>query len=355
MDTETHDTAFDPEAMLAELDADEPSPDESDVPSDAEPQADEPQAEPAQDDDDADAVPADAPTEPPDDAQGDTPPADPATPDTPAVEPEPFAFTADGKRVAVEGAVVEGDTIRVSKDAWLRHVQPHLADRTVFARERQAFEQQLKARSVREQQSEQLVQMLQDVAGKPEDELIEWALGLKQQMPMLLKDAEIAALKAQSEPLRAQVAEHEQQVTEQQVADWLTASVHAYLDTPQFNDLKGDTRFVDRATRMLRANVASILYEKPGADGQPTIDAHWDKFQAILADEAADRREFAAQSKRIAAFEAAAKANAKSPSKQVPPAVSTTGRPTGPAKQPPVPTTKDEMYAVLDQLATGDL
>lgn len=341
----------DAEAILAQIDAlpDEPSPDGADTPSvpDAQP--------PAPDD----AVPADAPTDVPHDAQGtDTPPppADPASPPTPEAVPEPFAFTADAKRVAIDGATITGDTITLTRDAWNRQVQPYLADRSQLARQRQAMEAQLQQKSVREAQFEQWATGLQAIAGKSEDERIEWAIELAATLPQkfrdMAKDAEIAVLKARTQPLQQLASEHQAQVTEQQVTDWLDASLHTYLDRPEFHDLKGDTRFVQRVQRQLRLGLGLILSEGKDASGQPALQADWDRFHGILSAEAADAREIAGQAKRLAQIEAAAKANAQRP-KAIPPAVTAKGKPTG-AVTTTTPQTKDDYEAMIERLAAGD-
>lgn len=333
----TPDVAAD--AILAALDADagEPSPTPASDPS----------------------VPPDVPTEQPDgaapaepsepaaDAQGDPPPAD--TPTPPTTEPEPFAFTADAKRVQVDGATVQGDTITLSRDAWQRHVQPYLADRGALARQRQSLEAKLQQKSVSEQQSAQLVEMLRGVAGQDEESVIAWALEWKDKLPMLLKDAEIAALKAQHAPLADAAHQQETALTEQQVGDWLDASLQTYLDTPAFQDVRRDQRFVARAKRQLALGLPLIL----GRDAQGRFTADWDRFQGILAAEAEDAREIGKQAAQLKTFEAAAKANAQ-PKKTIPPAVTSNGKPTGLTKQT-VPTTKAEFEAQLAELATGDL
>lgn len=342
----------DAEAILAQIDAlpDEPSPDGADTPSvpDAQP--------PAPDD----AVPADAPTDVPDDAQdaaSPPSPADPASPTTPEVVPEPFAFTVDAKRIAVEGATVTGDTITLTRDAFQRQIQPYLADRAGLARQRQALEAQLGQKSVREAQFAQWAEGLQAIAGKSEDERIEWAIELAATLPQkfkdMEKDAKIAVLEARSQPLQQLASDQQAQVTEQQVTDWLDASIHAYLDTPAFHDLKGNTRFVQRVQRQLKLGLGLILSEGRDANGQPALQADWQRFQSILDAEATDAREIAEQAKRVQQYEAAAKANAQTRAKPIPPAVSATGKPTGAVKVTS-PQTKDDYEAMIERLAAGE-
>lgn len=347
--TQAHDEAPDDvaESILAGLDAesDEPSPESETPPSDAPGDAQEP--------DDSDAAPADASTEPPAEAQGDEPPADSETPPEPEVSAEPFAFTVDAKRVAVDGATVSGDTITLSREAWQRQVQPHLADRAKLARDRQVLEQRLQQKSVAEHQAAQLVDMLRGVANLDEDQAIEWALGLKAKMPMMLKDAEIAALQQQQQPLQALAQDRDAQVTLEQVAEWRNTALHAYLDTPEFRDVKTDQRFLNRAQRQLELATPLLLREGRDAAGQPAVEADWERFHAILKAEADDARELQSQTKRLKEIEAAQRANATA-AKAIPPAVSARGKPTG-ATKTTKPQTREQYDELMDKLARGEI
>lgn len=293
-----------------------------------------------------DAVPAQASTEPPAEAQdtGTPSPADPDTPESEAPTPEPFAFTADGKRVQIDGATVAGDTITLTREAWQRSVQPHLADRAQFARQRQQLEAALSQKGVREEQSGKLIQMLEGIAGKSDEEVVEWALGLKDKMPLLMKDAEIAALRQ-----RAPEAPAEPEITDEQVGQWLDTSLQTFLDRAQYRDVKGDARFVKRTQARLADALPLILRQ----DAQGQIVADWQRFERILDAEAQDARDLAAQAKRLKDIEAAAKANAQK-AKPVPPTATTTGKPTG-VTTTTKPTTKAEFDDYIEQLAAGNI
>lgn len=353
MNPETDETApFDADALLAELDADEaaPSPDETPDPTDApvETQTSDGQAQSP-----ADAAASASPDEA---AAQDSPESPAATADSPdttepdAPQPEPFAFTADAKRVTVEGATVAGDTITMSREAWARQVQPHLADRGTWARQKAGLEQQLKQKSVAEGQAQALVQSIQGLAQMDEEQAIQWALDMRSKMPTLLKDAEIAVLKAQHAPLVEQQQAQQAQLSEQEVEQWLDASIHHFLDTPPFQDVRGDTRFLERAKRVLGAAFPSYL--GPFKDGQ--YQTNWPLFQALLTSEADDARAVTKQQAEQAAalkkYEAAAKANAlKTKAKPVPPTISG-GKAAG-TTQPSAPASREEWDKELDELA----
>ena len=307
-----------------------------------------------------DAGPSDASTEPPADTQAsddapasDEAPAEAATPEpaAPTAEPAtPFAFRVDGKSVDVTGAEVRGDTITLSREAWNRQVQPYLADRAGFTRQRQALEQRLQQRGVAEQQAAAFLTDLQQQVGKPDEEVIEWALKLKGDLPVLLAKAEVAALKAQHAPLVAEATQRAEQeqaaLSEQQLTDWVSQSLATYLDRPAYGDVKGDARFRRRAEEKLALALPLLLQRQ--ADGQVTAD--WARFQAILDGEAADSREWQAYQRRVQEIEAAAKANAQK-AKAVPPAVRG-GAPAG-ATKTTQPLSRDAFEAELDALASG--
>lgn len=96
-----------------------------------------------------------APTEgePPEEAAPEVEP-EPSPPEKPVVQP--FSFTADRKRVEVQGASVvehpgpDGKPTRsivIPLDAFQRHVQPYLADRGSFANKERDYQRQLAALS----------------------------------------------------------------------------------------------------------------------------------------------------------------------------------------------------------------
>ena len=93
-------------------------------------------------------------------AEGDEAEAsDPEAEATPEPEPseeepayKPFSFTADGKRVDVEGASLvdyldsDGNaqtSVVLPREVWLRQVQPYLADRGAFAKKEADFKRQI--------------------------------------------------------------------------------------------------------------------------------------------------------------------------------------------------------------------
>lgn len=296
-----------------------------------------------------DAVPAQAPTDDADQAQDAEPsPADPASPEAePPIVAEPFAFGVDGKRVTVEGATVSGDTITLSREAWQRQVQPHLADRGQVARQRQQLEAQLQQKGARERQAEQFMASMQQ-AMATEESAIEWALKTQQDWDKLQLKAELEAVKAGRVPLEQAQAQREAEVTDEQVGQWLTDSLHTFLDRPQYRDVKADARFLKRTEARLADALPLILRR----DAQGQIVADWSRFERILDAEAGDARESLAQTKRLKEIEAAAKANAQQATKPVPPTVASTGKPSG-ATSKTTPLTQDEYERELDRLQSG--
>jgi hypothetical protein len=57
---------------------------------------------------------------------------------------EPFHFRADGHDIVVDGATLTGDSITIPREAWNRDVQPYLADRRGWERERSRLQTQVR-------------------------------------------------------------------------------------------------------------------------------------------------------------------------------------------------------------------
>ena len=348
-------------SLLEPITEDEPSP-PADEPSEAHGDLAD---SPAQPDAPEDAAHDEVAAEPVADAQAttdeapasDAAPADPTPTPEPQPDPEPWQFTVDGKRIAPEGATLAGDTITITRDVWQRQVQPFLANRAEIAKREQAFRQRIEQKSAREAQSEALIEQFKAISQQDEAAVIEWALSLKDKMPLVLKDAEIAALKAQAQPYQEQAQAEEAALTDAQVEEWLGNSFEYHLtNDPQFAAVRSDGAYRTRALEVLAFALPSILTRTTDAQGRPQLVANWDRFKKIMHREAEVAEERAATAKRLAEIEKAAKANAEkaTAAKKAPPAVSAQGRPAG-ATERKKPATKEEFEKEFEALMRGDI
>lgn len=333
------------------------------------PEVPEAQPEPAQPEPAADAAtvtepvaetqatpePEAAATEQPADAPETPAPVDvtDAPPTTTEPTPEPFHFRVDGKRVAPDGMTRSGDTITLSAETWDRQVMPYLANRGAIAQREAQLRRQLEQKGTREAQSEALIKQMESVTAMDDEALVNWAFELRQKMPVVLKDAEIAALKSQHQPLVEQQQAEQQALSDQQVEEWLGGTVDYFLDQrPEYQALKADPDARKSAERALALALPTILSKGTGEDGQPAFQANWERFHQVLGWEAERAAKWAERDAAFKKIEAAAKANAAKV-KAAPPAVSGQGKPAGAvAKQPPKD--RDEFEARLRAFAEGN-
>lgn len=337
--------------ILASLTA---SPDASpDAPAPVESEAKPPvEAEPA-------APSADAVPEPPADAVAESPaPTDaspaPITPDNPTPDPgTPFSFKVYGKVVDVPGAVKRADgTITLTDDAWKRLIQPNLHDaadvQRRLAEKDTALRRAQETRAERERVAEQVMAKIGALMNEADDEKFADAMfRMRQNFPLLVKDAELAAVKAERD---ARLAE-DRQVAERQAAEsepeavksWVDQALDVALARPEYAEDAKDPAFRARAARVLQLGIRQVI----PAEGKVDEAA----FFRILEAEAQDARERRAILSRAQQYEAAAKANAQQ-AKAPPPAVPARGTPTGASKTPQFKT-KAEYEAYLDQLASS--
>lgn len=164
-----------------------------------------------------------------------------------AAKSRPFSFRADGSDVAVEGATVRGDEIVIPRDAWFRHVQPHLADRRGWERERSRMQSQL--RTLDPERNEAVVRA-QHLLGKldaiqaalekgDEGPLVDLVNNFTQRFSVWRTEAENEALK-RAVKSRDEVATAEQNEQElEQLLPQLAQGLLATVDNVLQADYKG--------------------------------------------------------------------------------------------------------------------
>lgn len=156
---------------------------------------------------------------------------EPSQPEQPVMQP--FSFTADRKRVEVEGASViehpgpDGNPTRsivIPEATWQRKVQPYLADRGTFANKERDYKRQLDALSPDKNETVIRAQTLLDEFEKvlsSEDTLAEFLENFGQNRELLKLKVEKAAteakLRARDEGERVIRTEHEQEETIQRI------------------------------------------------------------------------------------------------------------------------------------------
>lgn len=297
---------------------------------------------------------ADPVDEPPAEAAADSPAPTDATPAPipPTIDPgTPFSFKADGKTVEVPGAVVRGDVVEIPKAAWDSTVQKHLADRVTVQRQLAQADQRIKAAEASRSDKERLAgAMLDQVKGlftiEDDEKFADAMFRARQNFPLALKDAELAATKSRLEERERQDQEaHQAQAAEAAPAaikHWISEALQVALTQPEFADDAKDPAFKTRAARVLEIGINRVI-----VNGETNAE----EFYRILRDEAADARERRAIQTRAAQYEAAAKANAAK-AKPAPPTVPARGAPTGTSKTLQFKT-KADYEAYLDQLASG--
>lgn len=309
--------------ILASL-TETPDAPESEPAPEAQPATDEPAA--------ASAEPVD---EPPAEAAAESPAPTDATPAPipPTTEPgTPFSFKADGKTVDVPGAVVRGDVVEIPKSAWDSTVQKHLADRATVQRQLAQAETRIKAaeaqRSDKERLAGAMIEQVKSLLTITDDEKFADAMfQARQNFPLALKDAELAATRSRLEERERQDQEAQQaqqaEAAPAAIKHWINEALQVALTQPEFADDAKDPAFKTRAARVIELASGRIL-------GNGEVNA--DEFYRILRDEAADARERRAIQTRAAQYEAAAKANAAKP-KPAPPTVPARGAPTGSSRK----------------------
>lgn len=297
---------------------------------------------------------ADPVDEPPAEAAADdTAPTD-ATPAPipPTIDPgTPFSFKADGKTVDVPGAVVRGDVVEIPRAAWDSTIQKHLADRTAIQRHLAQAEQRVKTaeaqRSDKERLASAMIEQVKALFTEQDDEKFADAMfRARQNFPLALKDAELAAYKSRIEERERQEQEALQvqhaEAAPAAIKHWVAEALQVALTQPEFADDAKDPAFKARAARVIELGINRVI-----VNGETNAD----EFYRILREEAADARERRAIQTKAAQYEAAAKANAEK-KKAPPPTVPARGAPTGTSKTLQFKT-KAEYEAYLESLASG--
>lgn len=283
------------------------------------------------------------------DAPTDAPPAQ-----SPA--PEPFRLTVDGTTVDVPGATVAGDTITIPRDAFQRVLQPRLADRREWQRKEQGYQQQIKQATERvtteAAQSKAALDKLAAILDEPDD-IKRWEAveDLRAKLPVLIRDAKIAAL--ESRDTQASTREQEEQrakhLADLQAA--MPANVADHLDhflaKPEYGALKSERQ---RVLDHLLDNTDKLYLPNGEPDpttGIPPLAFNVDYVTRLLGREAKYAADRAAEFKKV---QDAAKANASTARRPAPPSAPATGTPTGTVKAVPIKT-KAEFDQYLDNLA----
>lgn len=302
-------------------------------------------------------VPADPATPAPDPvdrvlaATPDTIPADAATPQAPApvdaapavpaLAPEPFAFTADGTKVAVTGATVAPDgTITMPRDTWNRVVQPHLADRRQWQLKEQSYRQQIEERDPAQNaevlRARAILGTLTALMDQGPEKMAEWLDDFERNRPILQAQAETAVLKAQYEAQQSRLTEVDQREFRNQqeplMRQGLEREVQAQLaaDPSLAGLLQGP--LVERLMRNMQQTfvVADRDYPEYGISrGEIALNL------AYIRSEVQDIAQLTANARATRQAQAAAQtANARTLNPQTPPGLSTKGTPAGAQRQP---------------------
>jgi len=298
--------------------------------------AEEPKAEPAQD----------APTA-----------TDGQAPEQPSeVVWEDFSFRADKTEVKLTGAKASADEIRMPRVTFQKELQPYLADRSVWERDRQKLEAQLRevreSRSAAEVEAEQVLKFYKELLEKPREEAWEFFENLSQNKEVLLAKAEAAALRHRAE--RAESFTNEQKQAEQQeelqrvATDMLGRAVDLVLGDDEFKELGMDRgQFYDRLASLGAQNLffypdEAFVRDNPGwhvRPGELAID--WRVIAREAGQEARVYRERAEAARKIAEAQRTNESKKRDAKKAVPPTVRAGGTPL-PGAQEKEPSSESE-------------
>ncbi len=345
------------DSLLALDTSDEPRPEDTPADAPADPTPDPTDAVQVDATEDAPA-PAAVTPEPPADAAA-SPDAPSDAPPAPLPASEPFTFTVDGTKVDVPGARIQGDEIILTKDAFARAIQPRLADRGAWQKERQTLLADAKAArehvSTEQAQAKVVLQKLAALVEEP-DEIARWEAleDMRAKLPLHLRDAEIAALKSRTTQVESKEQDESRSRAQAELEAAKPANIAAHLDhllaQPDYDALKSDRQ---RVLELLVDN-ADKLYVATGepdpVTGIPPLAFNYEFAAKQLGREA---KYAADRAKQYQTVQAAAALNASKTSRPAPPSVPASGTPTGTQKVNPIKT-KADFEKLIDSLAAGE-
>lgn len=225
-------------------------------------------------------------------AAGAAPPATSATArgEQEASAPAPFRFRADGVDLEVPGsAVVDIDGtphVVIPQDAWARAVQPHIRHQAAWQRREQEHRQQLRewdpANNPEVLEAREIKRRLHDLLND-EDKAAEFFENFARNKDILIRDARIAALEAQS-TAATQASEAASSEELQAALDvTLDQTVDAFLADPRYQGL--DREVTREKLGMLRDRIffrATRDFPEHGVRrGDPVIN--YDAIHQLLA------------------------------------------------------------------------
>ena len=313
--------------------------------------------------DDAKVAAADAGKQPAEEPKAEAAPDAPIAPDGQAPEPaseivwEDFSLKADKSEIKLTGAKASGDEIRMPRSTWQKEVQPHLADRSVWERDRQKLEAQLRevrdSRSTAEVEAQEVLKFYKGLLEKTPEEQWAWIENVSQNKEALLAKAEAAAATHRAE--RAEAVTNAQRQAEQQVelqrvaTDMLGRAVDLVLADNDFRELGIDREgFYDRLASLGAQNLffypdESFVEANPGwpvRPGELAID--WRVIAREAGQEARVYKERKDAAQRIADAQRENESKKRDAKKVVPPTVRAGGTPVPGVQEKGAPSSEQE-------------
>ncbi len=179
---------------------------------------------------------------------------DAETPGQPEVEWTAWRPKADRTELQLEGAIETAQGVWIPRDA-VPTLQSHLADRSIWERERQQLQAQLRERSGAEAEAEAFSKFFKDdLFRRPVEEQIAWFENLEQNAPALIAQGEAAREKDRADSLEAantaRAAAEESETFERGAPQRLRSAVDTALGWDDFKDqgLDADEVYKDLAS-----------------------------------------------------------------------------------------------------------
>ena len=281
-------------------------------------------------------------------------------------ESTPFVAKADGIEIALDGAVLAGNEVRIPLDTFRRQLQPHLADRATlqsrYDRMKTDYERQLSARSESEAKAEQAFENLASILDKGPDAVWQWLQDFDSNKAALIAEAEKSGLAAKLSTYEQRDEVQRKQDANRNFEDYapkaLYGAIDSFLEQPDFKDLGIDR--ADLYEQIAKFGAARVFLtadrdipEWGVKKGQTTID--WDfvgrHVQGTASTARKIREQAAAEKAELKRVYEAEQANIRRlAGKQiVPPAVPAGGTPSPGSKQV-LPKSRDEWEADLAEL-----
>lgn len=114
---------------------------------------------------------------------------------------EPFTARADRQDIQLDGAMQTEQGIFIPTATWQEQLQPYLADRAVWERERNQLEARIREKSGAEEEARVIIDHYEEMLGKPVEDQLAWFENFGENRGALLAKAEASREKARADGL----------------------------------------------------------------------------------------------------------------------------------------------------------